>query len=205
MSSYEVISATSQALRRLLYERFSDDQAIAGLVPGPESIVFTNPTLTVRRGQGALSLWLYRVTENEFMVNDPPEPAGPGELRRAPLVLNLHYLVTPLTAQADDARDVVNDHLLLGKTMQTLHDNGIVPLRDPGRELAEELRILLSRVSLEEVSRIWEALMEPYRLSVCYEVRVMRIASTVVEGVTRIEGRDTRFSDDPAAVAAMVP
>lgn len=205
MSSYEVISATSEALRRLLFDRFSAEQAISGLVPSEDSIVFTNPTETVRRGQGRLSLWLYRVTENEFLRNETPPAPSPDAVAARPLAVNLHYLVTPLTVQADDARSVVNDHLLLGKTMQALYDNAIVFLRDPARDLAEQLRIVLCRLSLEELTRIWEALLEPYRLSVCYEVRVTRIDSTRARGVGRVEIRDSRYGDDPRALAELAP
>ena len=45
--------------------------------------------------------------------------------------------------------------------------------------IAEELRIIFCRLTLEELTRIWDALREPYRLSVCYQVRVSRICSGV--------------------------
>jgi hypothetical protein len=36
--------------------------------------------------------------------------------------------------------------------------------------VAEELRIILHRHTLKELTRIWHALREPYRLSVGYQV-----------------------------------
>ena len=45
--------------------------------------------------------------------------------------------------------------------------------------MAEDLGISLFRRTLDELSRVWEALQEPYRLSVCYQVRLTRIDSTI--------------------------
>src|SRR3712207_8206086 len=53
---------------------------------------------------------------------------------------------------------------LLGKTMQVLYDNASMLLRDPADQIAEELRVVLAPLTLEELTRVWEALQEPYRL-----------------------------------------
>ncbi len=111
--------------------------------------------------------------------------------RFPPLSLNLFYLVTPFAATGEA------DQLLLGKTMQVMYDNAIVVLRDAEAEVAEELRITLSRLSLEELTRIWEALREPYRLSVCYQVKVTRIDSTRLTGKERIIEREAGFGPEP--------
>ncbi len=145
MSSHEVISVVSMALRDILWERYHADPAIDPLFPSQEnSIVFDNPTETVRQGVGRLSLWLYQVAENEHLKNQPPirlpaGPAGDAAEEMTPLAVDLYYLVTPFLPSGPEAATIVSDHLLLGLTMQALYDNAIVVLRDPTRDVAEEL------------------------------------------------------------------
>jgi hypothetical protein len=173
MSSYKVIAEVSKKLRELLWRAFEADPEINPTILGnEEAIVFSNPTQAARDSANRLSLWLYQITENEFMKNQPPSRAnGHQTLQFPPMALNLYYLVTPF------ATDGESDHLLLGKTLQALYDNANVLLQDPGDEVFEELRIIFCRLTLEELTRIWEALREPYRLSVCYQVRVLRVES----------------------------
>ena len=45
--------------------------------------------------------------------------------------------------------------------------------------------VVLTNLDLEEQTRIWEALNEPYRLSVCYKVRV-----TTIDSARRVELAD---------------
>jgi hypothetical protein len=181
VSGYLVIDAVSNALRRILWEEFDADTVVRPLVGAEAAIVFRNPTETARDSANRLSLWLYQITENEFVKNAPPVRANGAEATRpTPLALNLFYLITPFgpTGEAD--------HVILGKTMQTFYDNATVILRDQVSDIAEELRIVFCRVTLEELTRVWESLREPYRLSVCYQARVVRIDSQKTMGSARV-------------------
>jgi Pvc16 N-terminal domain len=62
--------------------------------------------------------------------------------------------------------------------------------------------VIFCRLSLEELTRIWESLREPYRLSVCYLVRVTRIDSRRTPESGLVVERSAGFTDDPRAVAA---
>jgi Pvc16 N-terminal domain len=209
MSSHEVISAVSIALRDILWERYADDPAIEPLFPSQSaSIVFDNPTETARQGVGRLSLWLYQVAENEHLKNQPPVrlppgPAGDAAEAMTPLATDLYYLVTPFLPSGPDSQTIVSDHLLLGLTMQALYDNSIVVLRYPARSVAEELRIVLCRLTLEELTRVWHALREPYRLSICYQVRVIQIESRRIVPGARVLERVASYSDSPVALRAL--
>jgi hypothetical protein len=190
MSGYKVIWAVSKELRRVLWEEFDRDTDVRPIVGSDTAIVFSNPTETRRQPSNRLSLWLYRVTENEHVKNSPTERAnGAGSTRPAPLALNLDYLVTPFASSGE-----FND-LLLGKTMQVLYDNASMLLRDPADQVAEELRVVLAPLTLEELTRVWEALQEPYRLSIAYEVRVTRIESLRVTSGSRVIDRNAGFRD----------
>jgi Pvc16 N-terminal domain len=209
MSSHEVISAVSITMRDILWERFATDAAIAPLFPSQAgSITFDNPTETARQGVGRLSLWLYQVAENEHLKNQAPVRLAPGAAGDAaqamtPLAMDLYYLVTPFLPPGPDSQTIVSDHLLLGLAMQALYDNSIVVLRDPARNVAEELRIVLCRLTLEELTRVWHALREPYRLSVCYQVRVVQVESRRIAPGARVIERVAGYGDSPDELRAL--
>ena len=173
MSSYRILGQISRELRSLLWESFQEDAAIRQVVQDEERIVMLNPTETLNDDANRLSLWLYRVEENEFVKNQPPRRSngdnGNVALSAPPLSLDLSYLLTPVTGNPE------SDLHLLGKTLQIFYENSIVVLHNRDEDTREELKIILARISLEELTRIWEALHQPYRLSVCYTVRLARV------------------------------
>ncbi|MFN8451296.1 MAG: Pvc16 family protein [Anaerolineae bacterium] len=89
-------------------------------------------TETAKNSSHKLSIWLYQVTENEFLKNQPPLRVNGTDdrQRQPPLALNLYYLVTPFTGES------MMDYLLLGKTMQVFYENAIIPLRSSGDEVS---------------------------------------------------------------------
>lgn len=205
MSAPVVISLASRELRRLIWQHgFAAQAGGAGLLQVEDDIALTNPVDAVVAENVRFSLWLYRVVESPYVKNaplgftgrdDPPNQNGvPGaRLAYPPLALNLHYLLTPLGG-TEEARQ-----LILGHAMRALHDHAIAPLTDPQAEtVAEELHIALTRLTLEELTRIWEALQAAYRLSVCYEVRVVRLSSTRTVTATRVVDRELRPPSLPA-------
>jgi hypothetical protein len=207
MSDYLVLDAVSKALRQILWDAINADATVRPIVGSEAAIVFSNPTETARDSSNRLSLWLYQITENEHVKNQPmlkapvqPAPL-PGQaprlaMQNPPMALNLYFLATPF-AQSDEA-----DHLLLGMTMQVLYDNAIVFLEDVASNIFEELRVIFCRLSLEELTRIWESLREPYRLSVCYLIRVTRIDSRRTPESGLVLERSAGFNSDPRAVSA---
>jgi hypothetical protein len=195
VSSYHVIRSVSEALRQILWSEFRVDPVILDIVGNDQAIVLANPTETARESSNRLSLWLYQVSENEHVKNQPAIRAnGADSTQPAPLALNLLYLLTPFAPSGEA------DHLLLGKLLQVLYDNAVVLLRDLDDDVAEELHIVLSRLTLEELTRVWEALREPYRLSVGYQVRVSRVDSQRRAAYQRVVDRAAGFGVRPAEV-----
>lgn len=138
-----------------------------------------------------INLYLYQVIEHAFTKNQPAYPKDDGTLQYPPLTLRLYYLLTPY------ASDPVSAHKVLGHAMRTFYDNAIVTdtrLSDPLRLVAEKLCIVLLSTKLEDLTRIWNALQTPYRLSVCYEVRVVPIESTLTEKTSRTRTRSSVYS-----------
>jgi hypothetical protein len=202
VSSYKVISEVSKLLRQTLWNGFSSDNALTPQhVPNLESIVLMNPADAAREQNRRLSIWLYTVQENEHLHNALPTrvPNDDSRVQYPPLAINLYYLVTPST------NSVEGDQLVLGRTMQIFHDNATLLLlsaEDPGHN--EELRVSMCLRDLRELAEVWEALQQPYRLSVCYEVRVPRINSTRIERTGRVSERRADFQDSSQPVGASI-
>jgi hypothetical protein len=119
----------------------------------------------------ALTLYLYRVTMNEHLRNQPPlsNPLGVPP----PLALDLHYL---LTVWADNAKD---EHRLLTWAMHQLHTHQTLSAsnltEDGGWSPGDMIQLIPSELSNEDLMRIWDALQRPYSLSASYIARVVRI------------------------------
>ncbi|HYO72867.1 MAG TPA: DUF4255 domain-containing protein, partial [Archangium sp.] len=118
-----------------------------------------------------LTLYLYRVTMNEHLRNQP-YTGGPSDAP-PPLALDLHYL---LTVWADDAKD---EHRLLGWAMQLLHTHQTLSASDLNEDgdwgPGEMIQLIPAELSNEDLMRIWDAIQRPYSLSASYIARVVRI------------------------------
>jgi len=195
VSDYKIINAVSLLLRKTLWEGFVLDPEIKEQVPSIESIALTNPAEKIGDDNRSLSLWLYQVQQNEFLRNVRPTriPDDASVVRMPPLALNLFYLLTP------SAKSMEGNQLILGRSMQILHDNPVLPVKSgpDATKAEEEIRISMCHRDLRELAEVWEALQQPYRLSVCYEVRVPRIESTRVQHAGRIADRTFDFQDNP--------
>jgi hypothetical protein len=125
-------------------------------------------------GATGVSLWLYRITRDPDLLNKAPERISPNQIRRASLPLHLYYLVTPLVAKPEDRQT------LIGRVLQLFNDNATLRgamLADSLAGSQESFRVMLETLSLEELTRVWHSLAEPYDLSVSYEVQVVTIDS----------------------------
>jgi hypothetical protein len=193
MSSYRVLAVASEGLRRLLWNSISADPITQPLVGTEDAIVFLNPTDTAQDSARRLSLWLYHISEDEHVKNTPSVRLSDGTFRMTPLTLDLYYLLTPFATSGEA------DHLLLGKAMLTFHDTAIVRIVDSTvMDVNEELRITLFRRSLDDISQVWQALREPYRLSVCYQVKVTHIDSNRVDQSAHVVNLSGSWTPEPS-------
>jgi hypothetical protein len=194
MSSDLVLQRTSFALRDILWAEIQPLAPMRDIFQSAQAIAFTNPKDTHRDNSLKLSLWLYQVTENEFLKNQPPaRPRNGNPLQdvKTPLALNLYYLVTPFTLTAEQ------DLQVLGFIMRVFYDTPTIYINEPSNRVFEELRLILCRLNLEELTRVWEALQEPYRLSICYKVTVARIESSEVSQSARVIEASNDYGEVP--------
>jgi hypothetical protein len=172
MSDYTVIKAVTDTLYQILNDGITNN-------PDPQlngvQIDLRSPK-EMRNANNAtgVSLWLYRITRDPDLLNDRPQRVSPTQIRPAPLPIHLYYLVTPLVADAGDRQT------LIGRVLQLLNDHTILrgaDLQDSLAGASDEFRVTLETLTLEELTRVWFALTEPYDLSVSYEVQVLKIDS----------------------------
>lgn len=170
MSDYPVISAVSETLKNLLTVNItqSTDNQIKNVpieLLSPREMQDNHENLGV-------SVWLYRVSRFGDMLNEPPMRISPTQTVKTPLPILLFYLITPV------ATHPLTRHTLLGKVLQVMNDNAILRGSNLQGILAgttDQLRLVLETLSLEDLSLVWDALSEPYQLSVSYMVQLVAI------------------------------
>lgn len=142
-----------------------------------------NPQELVAADTEGVSLWLYRVQRDEQTLNRPPKRVTATLLESIPLPLRLHYLVAPIISHASHTQAPELEQHILGKVLQVFHDLG--SLRGPalqGDLTGQPIEIFarLEPLTLEETTRVWDALETSFQLCVSYEVSVIPIASGLV-------------------------
>jgi hypothetical protein len=198
--SHLIIGEVSEFLRKTLWLGIKEDPVTSQLVASEDEISLTNPGAAVQ-GVRKLSLWLYQVLPNEHLRNPPyvrrknPKDANDDDAPfYPPLYLNLLYLLTPSIRIDDDAKTAIADQSLLGRAMQIFYDQSI--LRMDSKQAAgeaDELHLSLAPRTIEELAEVWEAMQQPYRLSVCYEVRAIKIDSARRVQAGRLSERQSEF------------
>ena len=181
MSDFKAIAGVSATLRTLLRDR------MANQVP----VTIAPPDVQVSSATGRrVNLFLYQITENAHLKNQEiPGTGHPADYGHPPLSLDLHYL---LTAYGESEEDEGEAHQVLGDAMRVFHDHALItdqlrqtrdaephqPVLDPGlRGQFEQVKLCLEPIGLEDLSKVWTALTQPYRLSVAYKISVVQIES----------------------------
>lgn len=189
MSTYTAIADVGETLIYLLREGLKD-------LVDQDSIILFSPGEIEADQAPRLCLFLYQVAENPTMKNRAPERLSDEKLSPSYLILDLYYMLIPYESSRATNRmeRTKEEHMVLGRSMQILHDHGI--LRDPvlqgglaGRGL--EIRITLNPVPIDEMTKIWQAFQtKPFKPAVCYLVTPVPIESereTYVKRVLKAE------------------
>jgi len=201
MADFTVIGIIGEAIRELL--RANLEAAFPGdFSTSSDAVTLISPKdLTASH---RLSLFLYHITENPFMKNQPMTKIGSDQYRYSPLCLNLYYLLIPHVVMETESQKGWDSHSLLGKAMQILYDNTILAgpvLKDlldgmgygDFYEKIGEVRIILNSLSLDDLTKIWNSLDTSLKVSVSYEVRVVMIDSQRSKKVTRITKKNMDY------------
>ncbi len=233
MSNVLAIAAVTQLLKDLLNDALINGDVTAAL--GADFTVSALPPHLTVAGEGEsqatmLNIFLHGVSPNTAMRNiDLPTRSAGGDLLRKPtLALNLHYMLTVVSAQE------LHAEILLGYAMQLFHETSVLPREmiraalstaaamaavsdgilpdDLGviraSELADQLellRITPRPLSLEDLSQLWTALQVGYRTTVAYDVAVVliereRLTRPSLPVLTRGGLRDPETGRDPGVI-----
>jgi Pvc16 N-terminal domain len=195
--SYAAINDVTRGIRQLLHSQL--------VRISPTAVVSLLPPGDVLPEVSGVNLYLYRAAESAFTRNRPwPGDRTTAPSKQPALGLQLHYLLTPLGTRPNDASFSEGDdsHTMLGVAMLTLHENAVLndvhlPALPASGGLGEspgfdaeavlpsyllnsydQIKIMLSPVGTEELSKIWATINQPYRLSVAYEVSLVQIVPT---------------------------
>jgi hypothetical protein len=174
MADSSVIADVSATLEALLTNAFST------LTPGPPVAEVHDLAGAISTTPARMTIFLFDVTEDAAVRNQRPPRQIVGtniELRKPQVPLILRYLLTPWSGTP------ATDHQLLGRALQTLHDDAILSGPQLQGGLAgsgDSIKLKLAPLTLEEQTRVWHAVQRPYRLSLTYDVRVIRIDSADV-------------------------
>src|SRR5215470_13745433 len=155
MSDYTVLADIGDTLVSVLFQELHNDPQVNGLIDTEDRISLESPADLQNNNAVRLSVYLYRLVEDPFMKNRFPGEGTGGKRRKTPLTLDLYYLMTPLVGTPREQQ------IVLGKAMQVLYDRAILVGANPAGTLAvsgEEIRMILNPVSLEETTRVWQAL-----------------------------------------------
>ncbi len=190
MSDYSVINDINNTLVHILWTNFeADNQINPGIINSSNQITLNS--LADMEAVDLLSLFLFRISENPFMKNQEMEKVNSTQLAYPPCTVDLYYMITPRT------QNRTNDHILLGKIMQIFYDHGTLKGEDLQGNLAgstEELRVVLSPLSIEDMTQIWNLFRDQsYMLSLCYQVTPVKIDSTREIEARRIVERDLGY------------
>jgi len=188
MSDYMAIADVSYTLIDLLRNKMDD-------LIDPDSIALVSPEEIEGNDSVRLSLFLFQVIENVHMKNQEMQIINPATLKYPALILDLVYMLTsyPSSGIQDKTERTKEEHSILGRAMQILHDNPIITnphLRGCLTDDGQELHISQTPLDLDNMTKIWSTFNNrPFSPSVCYLVANVRIESTREKEAKRVISR----------------
>ena len=190
---HSALQATSVTLAAQLRSRLESDPVLSSFfnpsAGGTLIVSMNNPQEMARTQEEGVSLWLYRVMRDADRLNQPNTRLTARQSRFPALPLRLHYLVTPFV-RAGQPNSAELEQRVLGKVMQSFHDHPRFRGADLQADLSgstQELVVALETLALEDLAHVWNALHQPYQLSVSYEVSVVNIDSELIEAVEPVQ------------------
>ena len=177
------IRAASLTLKSVLERSFRADPDLAQLfdpMQGGAVVSLATPDGMEAEGELGLSMWLYRLVRDDQTLNQPPARPAPNRIRRHPLPIRVHYLMTPIVTGNANTPAPETEQLVIGRVLQTFNDEPLISGGDlagsyQGTEV--ELAVRLETLTLEEITRVWDSLERSYQLCISYEVGIVSIDS----------------------------
>jgi hypothetical protein len=195
MSTALAVAATSRVIAAVIDDAVASARLALGGVLGGATTSCAPPDhlqTDVTKELTNLNLFLYHVTYNQGWreVGLPTRASDGKSAGRAPLAIDLHYLLSAYSAGDYEAQ------IMLGIGMQALHEVPVLfrkkiqnvfaaPSNAVDKALAtanladqiEMVKIVPQQVGTEELSKLWTAFQSKFRVSAAYAVSVLLIES----------------------------
>ena len=196
MATYRAIATVGQALAGLLKDASADTEFDGFRFELYQAADFKSDS-AVKEG---VTVFLYRVAINAARRSLPPTTAPDGRRYRAPLPVDIYYLLTPW------AKSAAKQQRLLGWAMRKLQDvtvlpasllNHYVPEDDTFRK-QETVELFCETVSLQDMTNILDTLDLDQHLSVVYCARMILLESEVpLEEGPHVQTRVFDYAEGP--------
>lgn len=180
MAEYTAIVEAGNALVELLR---------AHLTPEPlanrETIALSSPYESAAH---QLTVHLYHMEEENRSMTGGYETIGQNLQRRSPVQMLLRYLITAHSQAPVPLREA-DQHRIIGAAIQTVRDYPVIPAQYLSGSLAEEraqLHILMERVPMEQMLKIWNQTTKDYKLSFVVLMTGVNIASKRERTISRV-------------------
>ena len=191
MAKAQAIAVTGQTVLGLLADNIPKSEFTNARFELYQPSNFQSPM------EEGISLFLYRIEVNAGLRNMPNRTGLDGISRRAPLPLDLYYLMTVW------AKDVIKQQRILGWAMRALEDAPVLSagrLNNFGPEADvfspnETVEVIFQTLSLQDISNIWSAFKVSPPASVAYIARVVGIDSTIpLQETAPVQVREIDFA-----------
>ncbi|MCA9595100.1 MAG: DUF4255 domain-containing protein [Myxococcales bacterium] len=194
MADASIIKQATQALVEILKT-----------APGGFPVLSGPPERATGVSSSTLILYLYQVLESSTAKNSGPRrtvisSTGKAQnivVERDPLALDLYFLIIPAT-KVDDDLAFLDTYQMLGEAALALHDNGVFTLgqwvSDPAVKDIK-LQVTMNPLTTTQLFELWEAVNQPYRLSVSYVVRTVRIDSQLTTDTPLVSKRQMQTTE----------
>lgn len=156
------------------------------LIPQPEQIGLSSPA---DAGDLRLSLFLYNIRESGDIRMNQMINRGSGDLEYPPMSLELSYLLTAYSKAETHFRSI-DESLIIGKAMQTIHDNSVLRasyLQGSLAEKNEEVKLSLEPLDIDILLKLWNFPNVPYKLSFSFVVSPVLLDSTRKKPTKRVK------------------
>ncbi len=192
MATFGAIATTSTAILGILEAAAGAEPEFAGAV---FSLFTSNDLQKAPNDRLACSLYLYHVAVNGGRRNTAPYTDIHGVRHKAPVPLDLHYLLTVWSKNA------TTQQRMLGWAVRVVHDTPILPAGVLNRYAPAEafrpdetVEVTWENLSQQELFDIWEAARPNQQPSACYVARIVEIESTVpIDEYRLVQTREFRY------------
>ena len=180
MADYTALTEAGTALVELLRENLTPEP-----IGNRELINLCSPH---ESENNQLTLYLYHLEEEAQNVNASYYSVDSGTERMRPAQYTMHFLMTPHSKAPAQMKEA-DQYRIMGAALQTLRDNPVIPQRFLTGSLAAEnarLHIMLDRMNMEQLLKIWNNTSKDYKLSAVVSVTGVTIDSKRSRRVARV-------------------